>query len=722
MTKVSVIIPVYNVEPYLRQCMDSVVGQTLKDIEIICVDDGSTDDSLNILKEYAAEDSRVQIIQQQNAGAGAARNNGMRHATGKYLSFLDSDDFFEPRMLERAYDLAEKDQADFVAYKSDQYHTEKNQFVPVSWVIRENEIPPYHPFNHRQMTGNVFKVFVGWAWDKLFLREFVDKYNLTFQEQRTSNDMLFVFSAVALAKKIAVVPAVLAHQRRDAKDSLSKTRENSWDCFYHALTALRDKLKEEGLYEELEKDYINYALHFSLWNYNTLSEPTKSMLKDKLTKEWFRELGIEGKTKEYFYIKQEYEQYQQLIGQIPSGDMKKGDSNMGFMKKVKRFLRKIVPVGRTYVDKKFKDQEKAVTKQLREQTKKQEKLYQQQKQMLEEMQANLKQYIEQEFIRRDNWAKMAAENRRVADGRPIWVIKCPATEGEAKYRWGDYYYAVALQKYLERQNVYAIIDNRQDWGCEEGADVVLVLRGKYFYRPDRRNTNCLYVMWNISHPDMISKAEYELYDVVCVGSRHLAEELKDKVNVPVVPLLQCTDTELFCPEGETKKQYNGEYIFIGSTRGVMRDCVFWAAEAGVPLHVWGSGWHQMMPEHKEVVDGTFMPNEKLPALYRSAKVTLNDHWKDMLEHEIINNRIFDALACGLPVISDGCPEMKEIFPDAVLYYETKEEFDACIQKVENDYNNVKAKALAQFDMIKKDYSFERRVEELLEIAEKYKKS
>ena len=123
MVKVSVIIPVYNVEPYLKQCMDSVVGQTLKDIEIICVDDGSTDGSLDILREYAAEDNRIQIIEQKNAGAGAARNNGMRHATGKYLSFLDSDDFFEPRMLEKAYDLAEKDQADFVAYKSDQYHT-----------------------------------------------------------------------------------------------------------------------------------------------------------------------------------------------------------------------------------------------------------------------------------------------------------------------------------------------------------------------------------------------------------------------------------------------------------------------------------------------------------------------------------------------------------------------------------------------------------------------
>lgn len=712
MVKVSVIIPVYNVEPYLKQCMDSVVGQTLKDIEIICVDDGSTDGSLDILREYAAEDNRIQIIEQKNAGAGAARNNGMRHATGKYLSFLDSDDFFEPRMLEKAYDLAEKDQADFVAYKSDQYHTEKKQFVSADWVIHENEIPQYHPFNHRQMTGNVFKVFVGWAWDKLFLKEFVDKCHLTFQEQRTSNDLLFVFSAVVLAKKISVVPMVLAHQRRDAKDSLSKTREYSWDCFYRALMALRDRLREEGLYEELERDYINYALHFSLWNYNTLSEPTKTKLKDKLRGEWFRELGVEGKSKDYFYNKQEFEQCQKIMG-----NMKKENETMGFKQKLKRFLRKIVPAGRTYIDKKFKDQEKYIKKQLKEQ----EKLIKLQQKNMQEMQKNLKEYIEQEFVRRENWAKMPAEIKRVADGRKVWVIKCPATEGEAKFFWGDYYYAVALQKYLERQNIYAIIDNRQDWGCDEEADVVLVLRGKYFYHPDRRNEKCLYIMWNISHPDMISKAEYELYDVVCVGSRHMAEELKDKISVPVVPLLQCTDTEIFCPEGETKKQYNGQYIFIGSTRGVMRDCVYWAAEAGVPLHVWGSGWYEMMPEHKDVVDGTFMPNEKLPALYRSAKVTLNDHWKDMLDNQIINNRIFDALACGLPVISDGCDEMKEIFPDAVLYYDTKEEFDACIKKVENDYEAVKAKALEQYDMIKKEYSFERRVEELLEITEKYKK-
>ena len=85
--KVSVILPVYNVEKYLKQCMDSIVNQTLKDIEIICVDDGSTDASLSILKEYEKEDDRVKVICQQNAGAGAVRNNGLSIATGEYLSF-----------------------------------------------------------------------------------------------------------------------------------------------------------------------------------------------------------------------------------------------------------------------------------------------------------------------------------------------------------------------------------------------------------------------------------------------------------------------------------------------------------------------------------------------------------------------------------------------------------------------------------------------------------
>ena len=310
--KVSVIIPCYNAEKYLRQCLDSVAGQTLREIEIICVDDGSSDTTMDILREFGEKDERFKIITQENAGAGAARNNGLRQAAGEYLSFLDADDFFEWDMLEKAFAAAEKEQADFVVYNSDQYHMDKARFAQTPWVLRAKEIPPYMPFTYRQLTGNVFKTFVGWAWDKLYRRSFVLEHDLWFQEQRTTNDMLFVFSALVLAKRIAVVNEVLAHQRKGSGETLSVTREKSWHCFYDALIALRQRLIQENIFWELEQDYINYALHFSLWHLNTLAEPSHSLLETKLREEWFAELGIQDKPEGYFYDRGEYAQYHKL--------------------------------------------------------------------------------------------------------------------------------------------------------------------------------------------------------------------------------------------------------------------------------------------------------------------------------------------------------------------------------------------------------------------------
>lgn len=311
--KVSVIIPVYNQEKYLRKCLDSVVCQTLKEIEIICVDDGSTDSSLSILKDYEKSDSRIVVISQDNAGAGAARNNGLKHAKGEYLSFLDSDDFFEPGMLEKSAAKLDETGVDFVVFHSDQYDESKDSFAFAKYVVRDEELPPYRPMNFRNLTMNPFKVFVGWAWDKVYRTDFVKKNNLTFQEQRTSNDLRFVFSALVLAKQFEVIPEILAHQRRNNSESLSNTREKSWDCFYRALIELRNNLVTYGLYCELEQDFINYALHFSLWNYRTLIGDKKKILLDKLQTEWFKELGISDKNPEYFYIKNEYKEYLTLV-------------------------------------------------------------------------------------------------------------------------------------------------------------------------------------------------------------------------------------------------------------------------------------------------------------------------------------------------------------------------------------------------------------------------
>ena len=227
---VSVIIPCYNGEKNLKQCINSVRNQTLADLEIICVDDGSTDSTVDILKEFQQEDPRIVLLRQKNAGAGAARNLGLAHATGKYLSFLDADDFFEPDMLERSVAAAEQYEADYVVFRSDRYYPDGDRYEKTPWSVREKDLPPYMPFSYRQLTDNVFLTFVGWAWDKLFRHSFVLEQNLRFQEQRTTNDMLFVFSALVCAKRIAVVPEVLAHQRRGAGETLSVTRERSYSA------------------------------------------------------------------------------------------------------------------------------------------------------------------------------------------------------------------------------------------------------------------------------------------------------------------------------------------------------------------------------------------------------------------------------------------------------------------------------------------------------------
>jgi len=311
--KVSVIMPVYNVENYLRQCLDSVINQTLRDIEIICIDDQSTDGSLGILKDYAAIDPRIRIITQKNAGAGAARNTGLKVAKGEYLSFLDSDDFFELDMLEKAYHACSTNNLDFVVFRSDKFDNDSKTYIPLYYSIRKDLLPDKKVFNYRDIPKDLFMVFVGWAWDKLYSHEFVVSNNLLFQEQRTTNDLLFVFTALVKAKRIMVINDILVHHRTNIGSSLSTTREKSWQCFYNALLALKEELIKSGIYEEIEQSYINYALHFSLWNLNTIEGPAFKELYNSLRTEIFNELGIIKYNKSYFWNKREYKQFQHIM-------------------------------------------------------------------------------------------------------------------------------------------------------------------------------------------------------------------------------------------------------------------------------------------------------------------------------------------------------------------------------------------------------------------------
>lgn len=311
--KISIIIPVYNSQKYLNQCLDSIINQTFNDFEVICIDDQSTDSSLGILQNYAKIDPRIKIIRQENAGAGAARNAGLKIAKGDYILFLDSDDFFELNMLEKAYEACVKNDLDFVVFRSDIYDDKANKFILQYFTVRSDLLPKKRIFCYKDIKKDLFRVFVGWAWDKLYKREFVLSNNFFFQEQRSTNDLLFVFTALVKAKRIMVINDILVHHRTNIGSSLSTTREKSWQCFYNALLALKEELIKSGIYEEIEQSYINYSLHFSLWNLNTITGPAYKKLYDSLRTDFFQELGITRHDGTYFWNKGEYEQYQKIM-------------------------------------------------------------------------------------------------------------------------------------------------------------------------------------------------------------------------------------------------------------------------------------------------------------------------------------------------------------------------------------------------------------------------
>ena len=179
MTKVSVIIPVYNAEKYLEECLDSLLRQTFTDMEIICVDDGSTDSSAEILKRFQEKDRRIRVLFQENQYAGIARNNGMKIAQGEYLLFLDADDFFEDTLLEKIYSQGKKMGADIVLFGAKQYNEKTGCVSPASWYLKKDAVPEENPFSRKTQDTDIFAITTPAPWTKLFRKEFVDS-NRTF--------------------------------------------------------------------------------------------------------------------------------------------------------------------------------------------------------------------------------------------------------------------------------------------------------------------------------------------------------------------------------------------------------------------------------------------------------------------------------------------------------------------------------------------------------------
>lgn len=305
--KVSVIIPIYNSEKYLKQCLDSIINQSLKDIEIICVNDGSNDSSLKILENYSQRDSRITIIDQNRSGGGAARNKGLEIARGEYISFLDSDDFFELNLLEEAYNKCKKDNADIGIYKVYKYDniTKKDEFA--HWAFVKEQLPSKIPFSYKDIPDYIFNTFQNWPWNKMFKKTFIDNNNLKFQKLLKTNDLLFTCSALILAQKITLIDKILVHYRTNTGISTQQTNDESPFDFYIAFLELKNFLIKNGCYNNVERSFLNSALNGSIYNLKSLKNYSSFvLLYKKIKEEIIFKLGFDKKNEAYFYNKKNY--------------------------------------------------------------------------------------------------------------------------------------------------------------------------------------------------------------------------------------------------------------------------------------------------------------------------------------------------------------------------------------------------------------------------------
>jgi len=290
-------------------------------------------------------------------------------------------------------------------------------------------------------------------------------------------------------------------------------------------------------------------------------------------------------------------------------------------------------------------------------------------------------------------------------------LKNPAPEDDSRQRWGDFHFGNALKRALEGKGVRVFQDFWPNWTADHGEDVVLVLRGLRQYQPPRAKFK---VLWIISHPAMVSSREIANYDLILTASAFHLGLLREITRKPVEVARQCTDFEGFSPAAGSlseEAQRREGIVYVANSRGKRREMAQWIEETQTPVRVFGRAWEKF--DIGKLVEQEYLPNSDLPNLYRSARLGLNDHWEDMRRFGFINNRVFDSLACGLPVLTDVFPEIQTYFGSALLYASNAEEFKEKINFCEANYEEVLGRVRESWNSLGAQHSFEVRAEELI---------
>ena len=257
MVKVSVIIPVYNVEEYLGECLNSVVNQTFEDIEIICVNDGSTDNSLEILNDYALRDNRIKVLTQENKRQGAARNLGMDKSSGVYVYFMDSDDYIDLNTIEKLYDNAVSNNSDIVVSKIARFTDDGDKIdysIPGFDFETQFKNVDFNDFtfNYKDIKQYVLnRSFAPWM--KLFKKDFLLENNLQFKEHIAYEDVLYHVQTFLKADRISFSPNFFYYYRNNPTSTMN-TSENGLDIF-KIVDFVQQYLIENDFMDEFREEF-----------------------------------------------------------------------------------------------------------------------------------------------------------------------------------------------------------------------------------------------------------------------------------------------------------------------------------------------------------------------------------------------------------------------------------------------------------------------------------
>ena len=265
--KVSVLVPIYNVEEFLSECLDSLVSQTLKEIEIICINDGSKDDSLKIIKEYASKDKRIKIIDKKNSGYGDSMNQGLKKAVGEYIGIVESDDFIDRDAFEKLYKIAKDMDVEVVKSNYYEYFGDTKRDKAVSNMFPADEIGEV--VDPREKRGIFYQPPCIWA--AIYKREFLEKNKINFLPTPGASyqDTGFNFKVWASARRAYFVKRPFLHYRQDNSNSSVKDAGKIY-CVKEEYDDIERFLVENDLLEELGALMTTCRFGGYVWNLHRL--------------------------------------------------------------------------------------------------------------------------------------------------------------------------------------------------------------------------------------------------------------------------------------------------------------------------------------------------------------------------------------------------------------------------------------------------------------------